>query len=109
MKTFKKTYLLFLFSLSLFLSSCSKDEIEGFEPDPEPYVVINPIVVSIPPLLKPSDIIGVKWRQNADEEFLQNTINWWLNKPPQTTKLQVLQGIEQQANSVIIRIFATML
>lgn len=55
-------------------------------------------------MTSPSQIKGVKWRQHADEEYLQPWVHWWLNKPDGTTKLQVMQALETKANSVVFRV-----
>lgn len=55
-------------------------------------------------IVPPSSIEGVKWRQHADEEFMQHEINWWLNKPAGTGKPDVLDAIESRANAVVIRV-----
>jgi hypothetical protein len=56
-------------------------------------------------VVSPSQIKGVKWRQYAPDEFLQTTVDWWLNKPAGKTKTDVINAIANSgANAVIIRV-----
>ena len=71
-----------------------------------------PIVFSVLALLSqaslaaqdPADIKGVKWKQNP-VGFLEDKIDWWLEKPAGTSMRDVVQALKSKGvNAVVIRV-----
>ncbi len=89
-----------ILTLTLIFLSCSEDKPVENSPKPIPPEPETPL----PTPANPALIKGVKWRQAADEEFLQTTIDWWLNIPDGYSKLSVMKALEQKANAVIFRV-----
>lgn len=68
------------------------------------YLYLDDIAVNDSSATAALHIRGVKWRQYSDDEFIQDSTDWWLAKPVGSSKPAVLNALATKANSVIFRI-----
>lgn len=52
----------------------------------------------------PANIRGLKWRQDDEDEFLQDKVDWWLALPENSSKVELLQAVASRANTIAIRV-----
>lgn len=68
------------------------------------YLYLDDIAVNDSSAYASLHIRGVKWRQYSADEFLQETVDWWLAKPAGSTKPAVLAALATKANAVVFRV-----